>query len=395
MTRTLARILLIAVVALCAAVPAWPNHTHSPQPNASPTTDGHAHHHQPAPQATGVMEETAPSPEMATHRVPDTPERLRLKEEFRARYRSAGADSDAASADVRRAVFDEFLPRLDAQGMLDVLESIHPLCHSQAHELGRAVYASIGDLDAAVAQCGTRCTSACTHGVLEEAFGTVDLATLRPRLATLCTRGALGETRRIGTCAHGIGHALMTITGRDVGQSLAACGGFEIPALTDFCASGVFMELFEHPLPADAGQLYPCDTYTTHPAACFRYLTMRLMRRPSLGGDGAVLALCRSLSRPQRLGCVHGFGFGLIPRLQRDPRWIESCDLSDPDEQTMCIEGAMEALGGLAPERARMVCARLTGPAAEVCHAAATSGLYRLDKPSMPLYFGPPAPSGS
>lgn len=394
MIRTLARTLASALLPLCAAVPAWAGPGDSPQPDATPAADAHAHHHHPAP-ATAPTDGSPPNPEMTLPTVPDTPERVRLKEEFRARYRAAGADSDAASGAVRRAVFDEFLPRLDAQGMLDVLESIHPLCHSQAHELGRAVYASVRDLDAAVGECGTRCTSACTHGVLEEAFGTVDLATLRPRLATLCSSGALAESRRVGTCAHGIGHALMMITGRDVGRSVEACEGFGTPALTDFCASGVFMEFFEHPVPAGAGQLYPCDTYTTHPAACFRYLTMRLMRRPSLGGDAGVLALCRSLPRPQRLGCVHGFGFGLIPRLQRNPRWIASCVLRDPDEQTMCIEGAMEAFGGLAPDRARKACEMLTGPAAEVCHAAASSGLYRLDKPSMPLYLGSPAPAGS
>jgi hypothetical protein len=186
-----------------------------------------------------------------------------------------------------------------------------------------------------------------------------------------------------------MGHALMMITGNDTAAAVSACEEFGSPVLADFCASGVFMEYFEHPAPpAGAGPFYPCDTLTAHPAACYRYATRTLMQRPSMGGDRGVLALCRSLPRPQRLGCIHGFGFALIPRLERKPSAILACPVADADELTMCIEGAMESFGGMAPGLARGICAELSGEAAEICTAAAEGGLYRLEKPSMPLYFG-------
>lgn len=77
----------------------------------------------------------------------------------------------SAARGSKRPVFEKYLDTLGADGILDVLETAHPLCHSQAHELGRVIVARLKDLGVALSACKTRCTSGCMHGVLMEAFG--------------------------------------------------------------------------------------------------------------------------------------------------------------------------------------------------------------------------------
>ena len=55
--------------------------------------------------------------------------------------------------------------------------------------------------------------------------------------------------QRPGTCAHGIGHALMLLYDSDVDKSLVGCGGFPDRVMEFYCTTGVFMELGRHGLP--------------------------------------------------------------------------------------------------------------------------------------------------
>jgi len=324
------------------------------------------------------MEDRRPAPQ------PDTPEVAALKAKFSVDYMT--------KAGQRRQVFDRYLDTLGTQGILDVLEARNTFCHDEAHELGRAVYSHYKDVGKALNECGSRCTSACLHGVLKEAFGNSTIDQVRPQLETICTQGTMAYIQRPGNCAHGLGHALMSVTDNDVEKSIDGCSGFGSPAMGYYCVTGVFMELFNQSAQwagkGPQGPFYPCDTYTRFPAACYRYQAARMLTE--LKGDRNKLAeMCRSLPAEQRRGCFHGAGFAALIVVAKQPELIATaCPDQPAEDQTMCIEGLVESFAAFEPDKAAASCGHLQGHAAEICQAAAREGTYRLNKPSLPLYLG-------
>lgn len=316
--------------------------------------------------------------------APDTPAVAALKAKFTLDYMT--------KSHLRPHLFSQYLETLGTDGILDVLEERNPYCHSEAHALGRAVFAKYQDLGKSLLECGARCTSACLHGVVQEAFGRSTIEELRPRLATLCTEGAMAEIRRPGPCAHGMGHALMLLFEGDVEKSIAGCGGFSTPVMEYYCATGVYMEHFDQAATRSEPEtprspLYPCDTYATFPAACYRYQGRRLLEK--LGGDREKMAaLCRTLPAVQRRACFHGVGSAAAETIGGEPELMPTiCPEAPAEDRTMCLEGMIEIRGQFEPVESELLCARLTGEAAAECLAAARGGMYRLDKPSLPLYL--------
>src|SRR5262249_40142483 len=59
----------------------------------------------------------------------------------------------------KRRVFEKYLSTLGAEGILDVLEATYPLCHGEAHELGQAIFAHVKEINLALRECQTRCTT--------------------------------------------------------------------------------------------------------------------------------------------------------------------------------------------------------------------------------------------
>jgi len=317
-------------------------------------------------------------------------------QQFAGEYEAAGPE--------KRAVFEKHLPALGAGKILDYLEATDPFCHHQSHELGQAILARAGDVVAALGECQSRCGTGCMHGVLKEAFGgaapAAGLAELKKQMVGFCFASEMAERYQPGNCAHGIGHALLMLAGRDLGQALAACASFQNPALEYYCATGIFMEYEMEP---EDGELsarslhYPCDTHTRYPAACYRYHAFALL--PALGDDRArFVAECQSLPAPRRLGCFHGLGATHMRAIARAPELLaEVCRDGTADEQTVCIEGAIEFLADYDQPGAVAACAFLEGENAAVCDRAAREKRYQLGKPTMKLYTGeltlpPPQP---
>lgn len=354
---------MLGLLLWVAAATAWAQHHHQ-------------HHAPPAGDASAAgsvdMGEAA--------RRPETAEEQALKSRFNVDY--------MLRAGQRRQLFRQYMETLGPQGMLDVLERRNPFCHDEAHDLGRAVYEHVKDVGRALQACGTRCTRACAHGVLKQAFGTIPIDELRPRLAGTCTDGPAREVKEPGNCAHGMGHALMFVLKNDVAKSIEACQAFNHPAMAYYCATGVYMELFDQSEGSVTGaSLYaPCDRHPEFPAACYRYQAVRMLRK--LGGDREKLAeACRALPVVEQAGCFHGFGFAHYRSVAKTPALMSGlCPEAPGPNQTLCIEGVAETLAAYDRAKALAACGHLQGAAAEVCHAAASQALYRLTKPSFPLY---------
>lgn len=307
------------------------------------------------------------------------------------------AEFENVSLAHRRVIFQEFSSQLDTNDFFDALEKKFPICHAQAHDLGKVIYAKQRDVAESIMECGKRCTDGCFHGVLMEAFkdiipedaaGHIEFSLLRDRIREICNDPIAAELQRIGNCAHGVGHALAYLSAYDIEKGLAACNLFNDIRLTYYCAGGVFMEydliygseeMFSKPLH------FPCDTYTAFPAACYRYKAKRLLK--SLNTLPALAKECMSLEGYARLGCFHGLGFSQLDAIAKNPAHLKNiCGYGTPDDRTICIEGAIEKLADVNTMRAHEACALLPSELLVVCENAANQRLYTLEK-FFDLYF--------
>ena len=306
------------------------------------------------------------------------------------------ADYKTARGGEKRAVFKRYFPTLGADGILDALEARNALCHGEAHDLGKEIFAQVRELGPSVQLCGNRCTSGCMHGIMMEVFvgGTghensvrhVTLADVNPKV---CEDRSITDTYEPGGCPHGVGHALLILSGYDLGEALKRCEMFESRPLIYYCATGVFMEYQGSPGARNRANLsphYPCDTYRQFPAACYKYRTSRILAKHR-GAIAPAAEECLRLEAPLRRGCFYGLGTSQLALLSRQPdRLATICGFGDAQDQAMCINGAIEILFDYHQEAARTACGALAGENAAVCLAATRNGRYGLGK-AFHLYY--------
>lgn len=291
-----------------------------------------------------------------------------------------------------RPLYAAWVDRLGANGILDAIEALHPQCHSEAHDLGKVLYERLGSVGEALRACDRRCHSGCMHGVLMEAFtatcsvdGQLRFELLAPAIELTCRAEPMRSQYRAGDCAHGVGHALMFLSGYEVGRAVGACDGFREERMRYFCATGAYME-FVTAGHADASltraAFSPCDVHP-YPAACARYLMPRLLHveLAEHGTAARVLALCERQAGARRIGCIHGVGNAFMPWIARAGVGLdEVCARYEGAAAQACIEGVMERMGRYHPERARQVCAGMDPPARALCDEAVRHGMYGEDK---------------
>jgi len=293
-----------------------------------------------------------------------------------------------------RSVFEAHLETLGAEAMLDFLELRNPRCHGEAHDLGMAISAHSRDIGSALKTCGNRCTNACMHGVVSEVFGSREYDEVTKQMGGFCEEGEMAVLHKPGNCAHGIGHALMILTGHDIAQSLAGCAAFPKPGMDYYCATGVFMEYrgmlrrqetYSEEINRPSLH-FPCDTYTQFPAACYRYMLRRI--GSELDADSQrLIQECQGLVGRQRPGCFHGLGAMYSRTVAKSPSLLpDLCLWGDSEDQILCIEGVIEKMADFDEEQAMVVCATLKGVNSKICTAGAREKMYRLNKPTMNLY---------
>ena len=289
----------------------------------------------------------------------------------------------------KRDVFEKYLDALGADSILNFLEATHPFCHGEAHELGGAIYAKTKDLGTALRICGRRCTVACMHGVVREAFQDQTLEQVQAHALEFCQNKEMSEVYKSGNCVHALGHALMFTSGYDLAESLDVCSSLPNEAMGYFCGTGVYMEYF---IEADEeefigkGLHYPCDIHERYPAACYRFKVRHMLY--ALYGDVEELTEeCLALSGTRRLGCFHGLGAAVRTLVASYPASLgKFCRHGTTDDQIMCIEGVVEKLAEYDEEHAVVACSTLNGRNAQLCYAAAKQKMYRLIKPTIHLY---------
>lgn len=321
--------------------------------------------------------------------------------EFVSRLASTGPGSAN-----KRPLYEHFVPIIGANGVLDGITQLWPTCHSEAHDLGKVIYASVKDIDTALRICRDGCYSGCMHGVMMEAYAgarnkndaeghvDVDVTMVRRMMNDMCNTKTMKESYSPGDCAHATGHALMVLAEYDVGAAISWCDEFPEDHMRYYCATGAYMEYVTEKDAEDVAAkkpiLYPCLDHK-YPGACARYKMVHVI--PRLVRNKADVAKmqesCKHLKDPYRLGCYHGVGNGFMSLVaSKQLNLGDVCGRGDADEKKVCVEGVMERMAKFGHDRAAEVCSetpKATGMR-ETCEASVERGMYDMQK-DLSLYL--------
>lgn len=343
----------------------------------------------PGPARSGTGSETSDAGD--SERVLQLPlgETEQLRGEFEAALR-------AHQGDDLRDLYAAWIDRIGANGIIATLKRVEPTCHGRGHDLGKLIYARTGEIHRALDTCEAVCNSGCMHGVFREAMSGIAAGgtdsesapqSLAARVEAAC---AASGDYSIGDCIHGLGHAFMYMADHDVQKAMGYCDQLGTYAKSYYCATGAYMELTNNPPPdyLIGRSIYsPCNE-SPYPAACFRYrFPVSLPDFYRAGGSlGQLVRGCLALERPFRLGCFHGIGNGHMQQLIRNPQTLAIvCEAGDHDDQTVCIEGAIERMARYAGEAAALACSSLEDWRGPICEDSRKRGLYAMDR-SFALY---------
>src|SRR5438876_3750129 len=122
--------------------------------------------------------------------------------------------------------------------------NVQHLCHALTHVIGQAAARKYSDLPEAFQHGDNFCGSGYYHGVLQGRSFQMGRERLLSDLNSICA-GIPGKERKsleYYNCVHGLGHAVMAITGDDLFDALHDCDGLTGSMEGNACASGVFME---------------------------------------------------------------------------------------------------------------------------------------------------------
>lgn len=292
-----------------------------------------------------------------------------------------------------RPLYEEYIDTIGANGILDGIDIVYERCHGIAHDVGKIIFAKTHDIGNSLRICADRCYTGCMHGVLMEAFaqaqgddeeGHIDMEKLKPILKDICFNDdEMKASYGAGECAHGVGHALMFLSGYTISEALRGCTEFEDKKLEYYCADGAYMEYVVEQDEQDAktrSQFYPCDTFD-YPAACMRTKFGLVGKRILDSGKTTedLIKECEKLEGKFRLGCFHGLGTAYSKILALGKMTIKELCTGTENEQIACIEGAAERIGKYFSDKIEMVCNELDDKK-ELCLDAAKRKPYSLEK---------------
>lgn len=302
-----------------------------------------------------------------------------------------------------RTLYEAWIDRIGANGIIDTLQRVDPQCHDVAHDLGRLIFTRTQSVGDALRACDSACNSGCMHGVLMEFFTKtpknpeddhMTLAEVKEKIGTVCGNTAqagnpiMAKTYKQGDCVHGVGHAIMFLSGYKIPKAMAYCEAFDSPVLKYYCATGAYMEYVTTHDAADTqahpdDPFFPCDA-ARYPAACFRYKMVHVLPRWYHAGKTLeeLEAKCLSLKNQYQVGCFHGIGNGhLVYVASQRATLARICQAGSRDDMYACTEGLIERMGRYLPDLAKAQCETVTGWQQDLCKTDVQHELYDLTKP--------------
>lgn len=152
-----------------------------------------------------------------------------------------------------RTEVDHYTRVLGFSKTVEILNDIDPAtCHDAAHIVGELAFREVGNIAKSFELCTESCMSGCIHGALlgavndhtggeEHELEHVSLDSFAEDLPSICTSDT-SDPALEGTCIHGVGHALMSLS-THLDDGLALCDGYADERKRYFCETEVFMEM--------------------------------------------------------------------------------------------------------------------------------------------------------
>lgn len=302
----------------------------------------------------------------------------------------------------------EEMPFEESMRTLAVLDDDQPIksfCHALVHNLGQRAYQETKSLSDTFGRCRTTiaCGEGCFHGAVEAYMAETGDALTDETLSKACSRDFSGNETNYMACNHGIGHAMMLLSGGELLPSLKSCDALGKLEERETCYDGVFMEnVFssgsaDHPSkylnPKDP--TYPCtivdERYRT---SCYSgqasYVVYNTKERyegatafcaklpemyqpdcyESLGGDiivetddaQVVRGICeRAPLGARRDKCYYGaLEFDLYEKAGKPESLGDICRATDAESRATCFSNAGDVLEDWYPSDRAAQCARIT-----------------------------------
>ena len=178
-------------------------------------------------------------------------------------------------------------------------------CHGVMHKIGHVAAKEYVSLGSAFNAGSDICANGFYHGVVEALFGEKELATLgKNDTAHICDASNIGTSSPVAriNCVHGVGHALMYMSGGDISVSLLHCEDLANDADISQCATGAFMEegfrikrstISDRTLPDPT---FHCSQVAGNQQDCWLSQSGRTIKEKE--GDNQAQVFCASLDTP-------------------------------------------------------------------------------------------------
>lgn len=233
-------------------------------------------------------------------------------------------------------------------------------CHIFTHAIGHQVYKESDSFLSAFSGCSEYCFSGCYHGIAEEHFsqlfidGAPVTADTFSELTTFFKQCAAAEENELcwkefGDALHGVGHALMFVSGNDVIEALEQCDHVSPQGTPRACYDGVFMSNNENFFEQGSDTLFaklddplfPCTTLEkTYQPTCYKSVAeYRLSGTPDEN-----LALCARFPSSEQQYCFEQVVRADTVNISDASALARVCNDLGANFQEFCVRGTARYL---------------------------------------------------
>lgn len=207
---------------------------------------------------------------------------------------------------------------LELKKEYDENELVKAVCHTLAHEIGRAAAVRYGGVAETYARGDTFCGSGYYHGAIETIVSEIGARRAVADAKTICGDVIRNDRRSAyhRNCVHGLGHGFMILHRNDVFDALRVCDRLSDRWEEHNCYDGVFMQNImsrddrhypsKHLRPDEP--MYPCTAVESrYKSRCYERQTVQALLTED-GDFDRVFELCGGIGPGFRAACYQGLG---------------------------------------------------------------------------------------
>lgn len=261
----------------------------------------------------------------------------------------------AANAMLSRASFPQVL---DTIAKNESNPYVYERCHITLHYLSQLEYKKVKNLQTVFSKCIPTCLEGCYHGAVEGYFIDKQIPldqndAISREIPVVCGKSEQYEKKEIyNQCLHGIGHAVMFLTGSDVPRSLHLCDALNAKNTETLCYTGVFMENTNnatdptHPTRfiKKEDPMYPCNIVdTSYQTICYALQTSYFFKLTNFDWNKTA-ALCAKEPDQYQPPCYTTMGSNQIGYISDLKKVAANCSSLLSDGKKQCVQGVVSHL---------------------------------------------------